>query len=199
MQNNNILEQLFQTRSDIKEVFYRADQELKEQGKLSDETQEALQKLCADRDGVVTELGKWFLYTESKLEGLRAEYKPLREAMEANERALSDRCDFIKWCIKNILPTADESQVVNKEVYVHYRKSEKVDIFDSDSIPIEYVRTVQEPLAQEIKTAIRNGAEISGARVLTTWSPQIKHGGENALKNAKKRLEKLQKGGEENE
>jgi hypothetical protein len=197
MHNENILEQMFQTSNEIKQTFYKADRELKEEGKLSEETQEVLQRLCRDHESVVTELGKWYLYTDSKLEGLKAEYKPIREAMDANQKALEDRCDFIKWCIKNILPQSDESQVVNKEIYVHYRKAERVEIFDPEIIPIEYVRTIQEPMAADIKKAIQNGAEVPGATVITNWSPQVKHGGENALKNAKKRLERLAKNEED--
>lgn len=57
-----------------------------------------------------------------------------------------------------------------------YRKSEVVDVYDLDSIPSEYITIKTEKTANktDIKKAIKDGKEISGATIQTNYNMQIK-------------------------
>ena len=194
---NDVLEQVYETRSAVKEAFLRAESELQMNGAVSEETQCEIANLCRDPEQIVTELANWYLYTESKLEGLRAEYAPAREMMERNEDDLDSRLKFIKSCIARVLPQRVDSQVANQKAYVFYKHTSRIKVLDHEAVPLDCRRQVliDEPDLFKIEALIRSSDEpVLWARIEENYSPQIKPGGDRAIKNAANRLKRLREG-----
>lgn len=116
---------------------------------------------------------------DAEAEAIKAEEKKLAERRKAKEN-LSERLkkrinDYITWQF-----TDEEGNVdtvgLNKfkfdspKVYISYRKSEKVNVFDAEKLPSEFVtvKTETKPNLTEIKKAIKNGADFSGIAELTS-------------------------------
>lgn len=59
---------------------------------------------------------------------------------------------------------------------ISYRKSESVEVSDINAIPKQYIKEKIEISADktELKKAIKNGAEINGARIVTNYNLQVK-------------------------
>ena len=59
---------------------------------------------------------------------------------------------------------------------ISYRKSDSVDVFNMDLLPTKYIKKKVEesPDKTSIKNDIKNGKEISGARIITNYNIQIK-------------------------
>lgn len=195
---SDIMEQIFQVTSQVKKAFLAAQEDLQKFGVLQPETKNIIAELCQNREQVVTELSSWFLYTKGKLDGLRAEYKTVRDAMDANENELKKRLEFIKNCISHVLPPSREAQVVNDKAYVFYKRSTKVSVPDASLVPMEYLALTTSPDISKIEELLEK-EQPSWAFIEENWTAQIKPGGERALKNAKNRLKRLENGVGEDE
>lgn len=59
---------------------------------------------------------------------------------------------------------------------ISYRKSDSVDVYDFEHLPEKYIKTKIEtsPDKVAIKNAIKDGEEISGAKIITNYNIQIK-------------------------
>lgn len=193
----NILDEVFQTSQDVKEVFLMAREEQETTGQVSPEVEQAIIDVCRERERVITELSDWWLYTDGKQKGLEAQYKPIIDRMRADVDELEKRKEFIKWAISKILPPSKTAQIANEKAYVTYRESAVVEILDEVAIPLEFRRVVTTPMKDEIKTALKSGATIPGARLQINYNAQIKPGGIKAMRNAEKRLKKLMAGGDD--
>ena len=183
---HDLLQQVYSVSNDIQELFLRAEAEKQELGETTIETNTAIAELSTHGEAVTTELAKWYLYTEAKLAGLEAEYRPIRLAISINLAELETRLELIKGWIKRVLPPSKEAIVANETIYCYYRTSKQLEIENIERIPEEYTRTDVVPLKDAIKVALDGGIEVRGARLIENWNCQIKHGGENAIKNAKK-------------
>lgn len=195
---SDIMEQIFQVTHAVKDAFLQAQEDLQKFGELQPQTKNLIAELCQNREEVVTQLSSWFLYTESKLDGLRAEYKAVRDAMDANEEELKKRLEFIKSCIKHVLPPAKDAQVVNDKAYVFYKYSTKVQVRDEALVPMDYLKLTTSPDKSKIEQLLKT-EQPTWAYIEESWNPQIKFGGEKALKNAKNRLKRLENGVGEDE
>lgn len=151
------------------------------------------------KEVLVTDLAKWYLFTTSKLEGLRAEYKPLMDAMNGNIKELEQRLEYIKYCINSVLQPGPESVVANESIYAFYQTSKKVVIENEQQIPIDFSRVETVPDTALIKKALEAGEQVAGARLESRWNLQVRFGGERAIKNARKLKEKRQGGDDETE
>lgn len=187
--STDLLQQVLDTSAEVKEIFLRAKAET-EAGGLTPETEQALERASRDQERVVTELGNWYLYTESQQKALEVKYQPLREKMDSDIAELEEKKEFIKWAVSQVLPPEHDSCVANEAVYVTYRPSISVIVEDPERLPLEFVEMSVVPNKNEIKKAIQSGATIEGARLSENLSVQIKLGGLRAIKAAKKRAEK---------
>ena len=59
---------------------------------------------------------------------------------------------------------------------ISYRKSDSVDVFNMNLLPTKYIRKKVEetPDKTSIKNDLKNGKEISGARIVTNYNLQVK-------------------------
>lgn len=194
---SELLQKAFSASAEIQDLFLRAQKEETEQGSVSEETQTEIQRLSKERDFLLSELGKWFLWTDSKLQGLKAEYRPLMEAMEANVSELERRKDFIKTCMVRVFQPGKDSVIANESIYAYYKHSTKLHIESEEHIPLEYQKLEPVPDPAAIKAAIEKGEEVPGARIVENWNLQVKFGGESAIKNAKKLIKSRGENGRE--
>lgn len=188
--SNDIIKQVFAVKVEITNILNQAHEEMHQPEGWSEETKLKMSELCKDKENILTQLGNWYNYNKSKLDGLNAEYAAIREAMDANEKHLKDKNEFIKFLISSVLDKNETDQVVNNEVYIYNKKSVKVEVEDPEQLPIDYIKMQIVADKNKIEEALKGGAEIVGAKLITEYHPQIKIGGEKAIKNAQKRIEK---------
>jgi len=191
-----ILDEVYRTAQDVKDVFLMAREEVDQTGQVSPEVQEAINSVCLDRNAVATDLGDWYMRTECELEGLEAQYKPIMDRIRADLAELGKRLEFIKWCVKQVLPPAPDSQLANDRAYIYYRTSKVIVIEDEAAIPLEFKEVITVPKKADIKTCIESGGQVPGARQDTNYSPQIKPGGVKAIRAAQNRMKKVMAGRE---
>ena len=116
---------------------------------------------------------------EAEAEAIKAEEKKLAERRKAKEN-LSERLkkrinDYITWQFTDEEGNVDMAglnkfKFDSSKCYISYRKSEKVNVLDSEKLPSEFVtvKTETKPNLTEIKKAIKNGADFSGIAELTS-------------------------------
>ena len=189
---SNIIDQVYRLNSELVQLLEQARVAQQDSGALPPELEKKISAAVKDRAATLTDLGVWYLNTEAKAEGVRAQYAPILEAIEAEKRELENRLEFIATMITQLLPHSEESQIVNERVYIHHKKSERL-VVDAplDDIPVEFVKLEPIPDIAKAKEAIKGGAQLDWAHLETKWNPQIKPGGERAQRNANARLKKL--------
>lgn len=150
---------------------------------------------------VVTGLSRWYLYTDAKLRGLEAEYRPIIERLEGDLKELEGRKKYIKSVLSQIIAPSLESTFVNEAVSVFFTATTQTVIDNPAMIPIEYCKPPREPEpdTKAIKEVLENGGEVEGARLQQNFHIQIKEGGVRAAKNARLRSDKRVKRITENE
>lgn len=192
---SSVVERAYKVNYDLISLFERARNESDETGEISQEVERLLGERTRDKEEVLTELGRWFLATESKLEGKIAEFEPIRATMDAEEKELKARLEYIKTLISRLLPASREAQIANESVYIYHTVSERtVTDVPVESLPIELTRVKQEPDLKAIGEALARGDAGVGelAHTEERFSPQVKPGGERAMRAAKQRLKKLE-------
>lgn len=150
---------------------------------------------------VVTGLARWYLYTDAKLRGLEAEYRPIIERLEGDLTELEGRKKYIKSVLSQIIAPSLESTFVSEAVSVFFTATTQLKIDSPALIPIEYCKPPKEPEpdGDAIKEVLKNGGEVEGARLQQNFHIQIKEGGVRAAKNARLRSDKRVKRITENE
>jgi len=121
-----------------------------------------------------------------ELKALELKNKAIRDLMDAEEKLIADKIDWHNRAIIQILPPAKDSTFVGERVRLYYKETVSTDIYDPDSVPIDYCTTVTAPSKAKIKEALEAGSEeIPGAKLVTKFSLQIKPGGERGKTNAR--------------
>jgi hypothetical protein len=180
--------------------FYKVDNELadllhlafiesqeSEDGQPSEETQAILKERAEKKEEFITKLGSWYLSLSARHEGRKAEYKPVIEQIKDDLGTFEKELEFILFCLRSVLRPNGESKVINSTVDIRYRKSEQVQIDNEDLIPVEFSKLVTQPDKVAIKQALKTGKAVTGAKLIENWNPQIKAGGDAAIRRAVKR------------
>lgn len=145
---------------------------------------------CRTKEQLLTALGNWHRHTSAKLDGKQAELKEIIEAADAEASYYKNKLAFIKRCIESILPPGAESEFVNQDVSLTYRRSERCVVDDVESVPIEYCKLETVPQIEKIKEALKAGGDVPGAKLTEHFNLQVKPGGDRAKNNQQKRLKK---------
>ena len=188
----SILDRVYTTRREFDELFFKAQAEWEETGKVSEETQAKIDVAKEHREDVVSDLCVWFMKEQAKLSGLKAVYDPIRDDMKREEEAHKKTMEVIKEQIKVVLPPSPEAQIANDRAYCYYRESESVEVINALQLPTDLYDTelVIKPKVDAIKDALRNKQQVNGAVLHVNFNPQIKVGGAAAIKNARNRLKR---------
>lgn len=138
-----------------------------ETGEIID--QERLDALQMERDEKIEAVALWVKNLESDALAYNAEKKAFAE----REAAAIRKADSLKKWLANAL---DGQKFNTSKCAVSFRRSNKVEVTDLDSIPKEYMReTVTfEPDKVVIKELLKIGVEVSGCRLVEAFNTQIK-------------------------
>lgn len=147
---------------------------------------------CRTKEQLLTALGNWYRYTEAKLEGKKAELKELLEAAKSESSYYENKLAFIGRCIESVLPPGKGSEFINHAVSLTYRRSERCEIVDAESVPMEYCKLEPVPQVALIKETLKAGGKVEGATLTEHFSLQVKPGGDRAKSNQQKRLKKVE-------
>lgn len=118
----------------------------------------------------VCNIGVWVKNLESEAEAIRAEEARLALRRKAKD-TLMDRLKA--WVLRNIEAGA---KFEDARCQVGTRKSQSCEIVDLTQIPKEFLKTIVQTVAMkdEIKTAIKAGREVPGAKMIDSLNLTIK-------------------------
>lgn len=138
-----------------------------ETGELVD--YERFENLQMERSQKIENVALWVKNLQADALAFRAE----KEAFEKRENAAKTKADSLKkWLAKAL----DGEKFNSTRCAVSFRKSTKLEVVDTDSIPKEFmVETVSvKPDANAIKAVLKTGQEVSGCRLVESLNTQIK-------------------------
>lgn len=97
---------------------------------------------------------------KSTIADMQARLRDMQEWVTTSRQELSEAC-------------GDGAMYSGDTVSISWRKSERVEIDDVDALPDMYMRVKVEPDKTAIKSAIRAGDRVDGARIVTSNNIQI--------------------------
>lgn len=100
-----------------------------------------------------------------------AAIKTEKEALEEREKACRNKAESLKSYLASAL---DGSKFTTPRVAISWRKSETVEIDDVTVIPSEYWKVKTDLDKLGIKKALKAGAQVSGARIVSNNNIHIK-------------------------
>lgn len=100
-----------------------------------------------------------------------AAIKTEKDALAEREKACRNKAESLKNYLSSDL---DGSKFSTPRVAISWRKSETVEIDDATVIPSEYWKVKTDLDKMGIKKALKAGAQVSGARIVTNNNIQIK-------------------------
>ena len=134
-------------------------------------------------------LANRLLWYQAKARALEAEYRPIIEAMEADLAFLEKRIARLQSFIGLVFSPGRDSDYVDDNISLFYKATESVQIENAERITIDFMRLKTEPDIKKIAEALKQGQEVSGAKLSEHYHLQIKPGGEKARANQKKRIQ----------
>ena len=143
-----------------------------ETGEVDAGTVERLESLQAEKSEKIENCGLYLKNIDSEISALDAEIKKLtaRKKIKENKR------DRLKEYVKPFIEEMENKKFESARVVFSLRSSESVNITDESAISAEYMKTKTEttPDLTAIKKAIKAGAVVSGAELITKNNLQIK-------------------------
>ncbi len=115
---------------------------------------------------------------EVKAEGLACSIKGLvadAEAIKAEKAVLAERqqraekkAEQLKAYLTSCMDTAGKTKLSTPRCSISFRKSERVEVSDVNLLPKQFQKVSVEAKKSEIKSALKNGEEIAGARLVSS-------------------------------
>lgn len=146
-----------------------------------------LEELQKNQAQHIDDLAAWYRQTECQLAAREAEYKPIREQMDANVQAIKRKMVLIKGFLEMALPPSKDAVHHSDRTYLYYRTNERTEVYSQQDLPIEYTKVETAPDLAAIKKAIKSGKQVLGACLRTTYALQIQLGGEATEKRFKRK------------
>jgi hypothetical protein len=137
-------------------------------GVYDEEWDKILDGLQIDRTKKLLDCARYVKSLEGMAEAVKAE----KLALADRQKAYETKADHIRAYISRSLVAGEKAEDANTKL--SWRKSESVEITDEKQIPSQYVECKYIPIKTDIKTAIKSGKEIPGARIVEKQSIQIK-------------------------
>lgn len=157
---------------------------------LADEYKDLLSNLYEEETGEINEavmhrlndldrpIQDKCINTVRAMKAMEAEYKAIeseRKAMQAREKALKTRIDWIKGYLLENMEKSDIKEISCPQFVIKLRKNPcSVDVYDEDRIPEEYTQLRVEISKEAVKSALKGGIEVPGARLVNHNSVVIK-------------------------
>lgn len=157
------------------EISERIRQVIEDGFSLDEETGEVFDEESLDslRMDMVEKLEGVALYTK----GLDAEAKAIREeekALAARRRAKEGRAESLRGYMSRVMSDNKMSDMETARCRLSFRRSERVEVDDPMSIPVQYRKTVVEPDKAAIRKALKDGVTIAGARLVERENLQVR-------------------------
>lgn len=135
----------------------------------------------------------WVKYRELELKAAKARVEPLIEELESEIKFHTQRLEYAQKVLTFLFPPGPDSTFANDYVSAYYSPSFETEVFDTESIPIEYTKFIEPtPDKRKIKEALQKGADIPGARIVINYNLKIGAGGKRGEHNRAQREKKRQ-------
>lgn len=129
--------------------------------------EEMLDQLAMERDRKLENIACWIKNLKAEISAFKEEEKNLKTRREFLENKQERLSSYLQKYLNG-------SKFETTKCKISYRKSEKVEVSDLDSIPEKYLKVTVEPKKSDIKQALKNGEVIEGATLVQTNSMTIK-------------------------
>lgn len=138
-----------------------------ETGELIDP--ESLEALVMEKELKIENVALWI----KNLQSDALAYKAEKEAFAEREKKATDKAESLKAWLAMALAGQKFSTA---RCAVSFRKSEKVEVDDVDSLPDELktAKTTFDPDKKAIKALLKEGKEVSGCRLIESLNTHIK-------------------------
>jgi hypothetical protein len=146
------------------------DEAEKNQGVYSDSWEDILNNLNVDREKKLLDCARYIKTVEAMAEAVKKEKILLAE----RQFCLEKKADKIKEFIAKSMIHGNDCEIKDANTRLSFRKSECVEIFSEKDLPSQFVECKIVPMKLDIKTAIKAGKDVPGARIIENRSLQIK-------------------------
>ena len=136
-----------------------------ETGEIIDD--KALEELELARDNKIENIACWIKNLKADAES----YKKEKEVFVQREKAAKNKAESLKRYLEMAL---GGEKFKTSKVSISYRKSEIVEIDEIEKLSDEFIKIEKQADKTAIKAAIKEGAEIVGARIVENNNIQIK-------------------------
>lgn len=162
---------LYKIDAAIAETIESMFDSVNDDGEISAGTVEAFENLKIERAEKLDAIGAYLKNLTAEADAIGDEIK----ALQARKKVKENQIERLKNYVSDSLQNANESKFESSRVVFSFRKSESVNILNLEFIPTEFLKPVEpEPDKTAIKKALKNGAIIWGAELVTKNNLQIK-------------------------
>lgn len=161
---------------------------------LTDEMKQILEngftQNCVDEEGEIDErkVKQYFdelaLTAEKKIDyiatkikndlALAEQIKVEKQSLEARQKRLNKEADSLKTYLSECLQILGQSKYESVRTQISFRKSESVKVLDESKLTEEYLKIETKPDLTKIKNAIKLGATVDGAEIVTKQNIQVR-------------------------
>lgn len=117
---------------------------------------------------------EYFIKMKRNAEAEVASYKAEKLAFEKKQKQAEARAKKYDDIIKQAMELTNQDKISTGLFKVSLRKTESVSVLDLTQVPIEFIKTKQEPMKTEIKKAIKSGYAIAGVELVEGRSLVVK-------------------------
>ena len=116
------------------------------------------------------------LFTRNKLRADAAEIKSKEEVLAKRRKAKENKAQWLEDNIKQSLLANGDKRIETAKIYITFRKSVSVNVFDLDKLDKEFllVKTQVSPDKKALSEALKLGLLIPGAELVENNNLQIK-------------------------
>lgn len=190
------LEELLQPNQEMLELVEKEGPTLFElaQDAKTDSLFAKLRERRINADQFLDELGAWHQYLESEEQGLSAAYAPHIERMQGEIKACKAKREYIEKVVGLLVQAGPTAEWCGEKARYFYSPSYSVDVLDPEKVPQELCRLYEpEPDKKKILPLLKEGQQVEGCALKTSYNLQVKPGGKKAIKNATERQKRIAK------
>lgn len=145
---------------------------------------------CVDEEGEINEnkVRQYFdalaISAEKKIDyiatkikndlALAEQIKVEKQSLEARQKRLNKEADSLKAYLSECLQILGQSKYESARTQISFRKSESVKVLDESKLTEEYLKIETKPDLTKIKNAIKLGATVDGAEIVTKQNIQVR-------------------------
>jgi hypothetical protein len=131
---------------------------------------EDLEALEAERSAKLEAVACFIKNLDAEAAAIKAE----ETALAARRKAKEAKAERLRAYLANSLQNAGESRFETARCALSFRKSEAVEIMDESLLLPDYVSFKKVPNKAALKRALKNGAQLKGARLIVKQNIQVK-------------------------